>query len=79
MWTVTIYRDNGYSGENYTKHFKKEEDAYNYFEEEIKIEFEEEIEEGLVSPQEIQNILNNNIYRYENDKYEVVISLDFNE
>ncbi|AGO48996.1 hypothetical protein N356_gp103 [Cellulophaga phage phi14:2] len=76
MWIVTVYRDNGYSGENYTKKFDDEDDAIDFFTEEVKDEFREEIEEGLVSDQEIQNIVNNNIYTYDSEDYEVTISLE---
>lgn len=76
MWTVTVYRDNGYSGENYAKNFEDEDEALDFFAEEVKDEFREEIEEGLVSDQEIQNIVNNNIYTYDSEDYEVTISLE---
>lgn len=76
MWTVTVYRDNGFSGENYSKQFDNEEDAYEFFDSEIRIEFEEEIEQGLVSDNELQNIINAGIYTYENDAYEVTITLE---
>ena len=77
MWTVTVYKDNGYGGENYTKRFYEEDNALEFFSEEIKDEFRDEIEQGLVSDQEIQNIINNNIYTYDSEDYEVSISLEY--
>ena len=77
MWAVTVYRDNGYSEENYSKHFKEEENALSFFSDEIKYEFEEEIDMGVVADQEVQNIINQGIYIYESDTYEVTISLEF--
>lgn len=76
MWAVTVYRDNGYSEENYSKQFDDEDDAINFFSDEVKYEFDEEIESGLVSDQEIQNIINQGIYIYESDAYDVTISLE---
>lgn len=78
-WIVSVYRDLGYSIEQYTKHFKDEADAYNLFEEEIKSEFEYEIAEALVSDQEIQNILNAERYRYETDNKQILISIERND
>jgi hypothetical protein len=79
LWIVTIYRDNGYSGENYVKKFDTEDEAYDFFSEEVKSEFTEEIEDGLVSDQEVQNIINNGIYTYESEAYEVTITLELGD
>lgn len=76
MWAVTVYRDNGYSEENYANHFEDENDAITFFSDEIKYEFDEEIETGVVSDQEVQNIVNQGIYIYESDAYDVTISLE---
>lgn len=79
MWSVHIFRDNGYSTENFTKKFEEEDDAYDFFSDEVKGEFDSEIESGLVSDQEIQNIINNSIYTYSDEKYDVTISLELSE
>lgn len=76
MWTVTVYREDGYDIESYTKRFYEEDNALEFFEEEVKDEFRNEIEKGLISDQEIQNIINNNIYTYDSEEYEVTISLE---
>lgn len=76
MWIVSVYRDLGYSIENYNKYFKDEDKAYDHFDVEIKKEFEFEIAEGFVSDQEIQNIINAGRYRYENDEKQVLIYIE---
>lgn len=75
MWEVTIYKDYGYDIVSYSKLFNNEWNAYDFFEEEIKDEFRSEIREGLVSDQEIQNIINNDYYRFESDNKEILISI----
>ncbi len=76
MWRVTIYRDNHYSIESYSKHFKTQEDAEDFFSDEIRQEFDEEIETGVMSDQEIQDIINSAFYTFEDDEYQVNISLE---
>lgn len=76
MWRVNIYKD--VYGEVYTdeKVFEKETDAYIFFEDEIKIEFEDEIMDGLISDQRIQDIIGEGVYAFEDEETEIVITLE---
>jgi len=74
-WIVNIYKDDRGSLTSYSRAFKDEDDAYDFFELEIKDEFLYEIQQGLVTDQEIQNIISNNMYRYEDDNKEIEISI----
>ena len=76
MYLVTIYKDLGYDIVNYSKSFKTEDDAYDMYEEEILKEFDYEIENGLISNQELQNILNSYYYDYYSDEREILIKLE---
>lgn len=76
MWKVTIYKDYGYDIINYSKTFIDEDNAYDFFSNEIKNEFDSEIEQGLISDQEIQNIINNDYYRFESEDKEILIHIE---
>lgn len=75
-WVITVYKEYGSHGENYTKTFNDEETALTFFEEEIRDEFDYEIEHGLVSDQELQNIIDNKSYAYYSDDKEIYIVLE---
>jgi len=74
-WEVKINKDNGYEQTNYSAEFIDEQEAEDYFKLLITDEFDSEITEGLVSDQEIQNIVNNRYYFYENNQREILIEL----
>lgn len=77
MWLVKIHRDIvGKSLVSYSKIFDDEDEAYDFFEEEVKDEFRNEIKEGLVTDQEIQNIINNEMYFYDTDSKEILIRIE---
>lgn len=75
MWIVNIYKDKYNGLTSYSKVFDEEEDAFDFFEAEIKEEFDYEIKNGLVTDQEIQNIISNQNYTYEDDKEEIMMSI----
>lgn len=80
MWVITVYKDYGNHGENFSKTFKDETLADEFFELEIRNEFDYEIEHGLVSDQEIQNIINARSYIFYSDEKEITITMEeYNE
>lgn len=76
MWIVTVYRDNNYSIESYDKTFSEQVDAESFFADEIKHEFDDQIENGTISNQEVQDIINTAFYTYEDEDYQVSITLE---
>lgn len=76
MWIVRVYKDTPYNLTNYSKVFKYEDDALEYFDDEIREEFNHEIREGLVSDQELTNIVDSGFYFFSNEDKEIQISLE---
>ena len=76
MWIITVYKDYGNHGENFSKQFIEESDAEEFLEMEIKSEFDFEITEGLITDQEVQNMINNRGYIYFDQNKEVSIIME---
>lgn len=76
MWEVTVYKDYGYNVTSFSKTFEEEDDAYDFFEGELREEFEIEIIEGLLTDQEFQDMINKGEYKYTDDKREIYISIN---
>lgn len=67
MYKITKYKESPDIFINLEKIIKDEEKAHDYFEEIVREELDYEIEEGLISDQELQNIYSNMTYRFEDE------------
>ena len=76
MYKVIKYKEGKGIYINIEKEISDEEKAYNLFEELVREELEYELGEGLVSDQELTNILSNMAYRYEDENSIVLLQIE---
>jgi len=76
MYKVIKYKEGKGIYINIEKEISDEEKAYDLFEELVREELEYELGEGLVSDQELTNILSNMAYRYEDENSIVLLQIE---